>query len=301
MIEEQGATTLSEALRNVPGITLQAGEGGGASNTAGDMFNMRGFNASNSLFVDGVRDDGLISRDVFNLEQVEVFMGPTGSDVGRGTAAGYVNMTTKAPHLGSSNSATFAYGNGDRGRLTADVNCREPWKLQSSWWGKSAFRLNVLWQDGGVPGRDEVEHESRAVAPSLALGLGTPTRVTCVAQIMRQDNLPDYGIPGAAWQEEPLTPTTIQTPRPVDQSQLLRQRRLRLRQGRAGQLHRARRARRQSAPDAAQPDPLQPDASRRRHHARSRTSPPTTRPRTWSPSPDRATSARTRSSRTRPA
>ncbi len=77
VIEAQGATTLSEALRNVPGITLQAGEGGGASNTAGDMFNLRGFNAANSLFVDGVRDDGLISRDVYNLEQVEVFMGPT--------------------------------------------------------------------------------------------------------------------------------------------------------------------------------------------------------------------------------
>ena len=92
-IEQQGATTLSETLRNVPGITLQAGEAGGASNTAGDMFNMRGFNASNSLFVDGVRDDGLVSRDVFNIEQVEVFMGPTGSDVGRGTAAGYVNMS----------------------------------------------------------------------------------------------------------------------------------------------------------------------------------------------------------------
>ena len=98
-MEAQGVTTLSEALRNVPGITLQAGEGGGASSTAGDMFNMRGFNASNSLFVDNVRDDGLVSRDVFNLEQVEVFMGPTGSDVGRGTAAGYVNMQTKTPHL----------------------------------------------------------------------------------------------------------------------------------------------------------------------------------------------------------
>ena len=104
VIEEQGATTLRDALRNVPGITLQAGEGGGASNTAGDMFNMRGFNASNSLFVDGVRDDGLIARDVFNLEQIEVFMGPTGSDVGRGTAAGYVNMQTQdaAPRSGLS-------------------------------------------------------------------------------------------------------------------------------------------------------------------------------------------------------
>jgi catecholate siderophore receptor len=216
-IEQQGATTLSETLRNVPGITLQAGEGGGASNTAGDMFNMRGFNASNSLFVDGVRDDGLVSRDVFNIEQVEVFMGPTGSDVGRGTAAGYVNMTTKVPHLGSSNSATISYGNGNRGRITGDLNFASSGNSES-WWGKSAFRVNALWQDGGVPGRDEVDQKSRAVAPSLAFGLGTPTRLTASAQILRQENLPDYGIPGAAWQEEPLTPTTIQTPGPVEQS-----------------------------------------------------------------------------------
>ncbi len=97
VMEAQGVTTLSEALRNVPGISLQAGEGGGASSTTGDMFNLRGFSANNSLFVDGVRDDGLIARDVFNLEQVEVFLGPTGTDVGRGNAAGYVNMTTKTP------------------------------------------------------------------------------------------------------------------------------------------------------------------------------------------------------------
>ena len=80
------------------------------------MFNMRGFNASNSLFVDGVRDDGLISRDVFNLEQVEVFMGPTGSDVGRGTAAGYINMQSKTPHLGQALLGDVGYGNNDRGR-----------------------------------------------------------------------------------------------------------------------------------------------------------------------------------------
>ena len=216
-IEEQGATTLSETLRNVPGITLQAGEGGGASNTAGDMFNMRGFNASNSLFVDGVRDDGLVSRDVFNLEQVEVFMGPTGSDVGRGTAAGYVNMSTKVPHLGSSNSAMLSYGNSNRARATVDFNVASSGN-SDSWWGKSALRVNALWQDGGVPGRDEVEQESRAIAPSLAFGLGTSTRLTASAQIMRQENLPDYGIPGAAWEEEPLAPTTIQTARPVDQA-----------------------------------------------------------------------------------
>jgi catecholate siderophore receptor len=218
VMDEQGATTLSDALRNVPGITLQAGEGGGSSNTAGDMFNMRGFNASNSLFVDGVRDDGLISRDVFNLEQVEVFLGPTGSDIGRGTAAGYVNMTTKAPHAGTNYSATFSGGTAEQSRLSADANWGQPMDHQGSWASKTAFRLNMLWQDSGVPGRDEVKLESRAVAPSLALGVGTPTRVTLAAQIMRQDNVPDYGIPGAAWLDEPLAPTTARALSPVDQS-----------------------------------------------------------------------------------
>jgi catecholate siderophore receptor len=219
VFEEQGAITLSDVLRNVPGITLQAGEGGGASSTAGDMFNMRGFNASNSLFVDGVRDDGLISRDVFNLEQVEVFLGPTGADVGRGTAAGYVNMQSKAPHMDNRASTLVAFGSADQLRMSADANWATPQTRQESGWlAKSALRLNVLWQDSGVPGRDVVQLESKAVAPSVALGLGTPTRVTLAAQIVRQDNTPDYGIPGAAWREAPLTPTTALAPAPVRQS-----------------------------------------------------------------------------------
>jgi catecholate siderophore receptor len=217
-IAQQGATTLSEALRNVPGITLQAGEGGGASNTAGDMFNMRGFNASNSLFMDGVRDDGLISRDVFNLEQVEVFMGPTGSDVGRGTAAGYINMQSKAPHLGSAYAVSAGYASGDRHRTTVDVNIGRPMTADGGWWSKAGFRLNALWQDGGVPGRKIVENETRAVAPSFALGLGTRTRVTVAGQFVDQDSVPDYGIPGAAWGDRALAPATVRAALPVDQT-----------------------------------------------------------------------------------
>jgi catecholate siderophore receptor len=217
-IEEQGATTLSDVLRNVPGITLQAGEGGGASNTAGDMFNMRGFNASNSLFVDGVRDDGLISRDVFNIEQVEVFMGPTGLDVGRGTAAGYVNMQSKAPHMDTAVSIDASYGTAEQGRMSADFNWGAPASADGRWLSRAGIRLNALWQDGGVPGRDAVDNQTKAIAPSVALGLGTPTRVTLGAHFIRQDNVPDYGIPGAAWDEEPLAPTTVLASRPVEQS-----------------------------------------------------------------------------------
>jgi catecholate siderophore receptor len=219
IIEQQTATTLTEVLRNVPGITLQAGEGGGSSSAAGDQFNMRGFSANNSIFVDNVRDSGLISRDVFNLEQVEVFMGPTGSDVGRGTAAGYVNMQTKRPHLGTTTSVLLTAGSSNQGRVAADFNWGAPaGATGGTWLSKSAIRLNALWQDRGVPGRDEVKNESRAFAPSVALGLETSTRVFASAQVMRQDNTPDYGVPSAAWSENLLAPTVVLTPRPVAQT-----------------------------------------------------------------------------------
>lgn len=218
VMEAQAASTLSEALRNVPGITMQAGEGGGASNTAGDMFNLRGFNAANSLFVDGVRDDGLISRDTFNLEQVEVFMGPTGTDVGRGTAAGYVNMQTKTPRAAAEQSVLLSVGTADQKRATADLNVPVSLGRPSGWLGHSALRLNMLWQDSGTPGRDLVTHESRSAAPSIALGLQTSTRIVASAQVVRQENLPDYGVPGAAWVKSPLAPTTQVATHPVDQT-----------------------------------------------------------------------------------
>jgi catecholate siderophore receptor len=217
-IEEQGATTLTEALRNVPGITLQAGEGGGASNTSGDMFNMRGFSAANSLFVDGVRDDGLISRDVFNLEQLEVFSGPTGSDVGRSNAAGYINLTTKTPQMQAVRGASVALSSGDSARATIDVNQALKLGDRGAFLGNSAVRVNVLWQDGGVEGRAHVVRESRSIAPSIAFGLNTATRLTVSAQIMRQDNLPDYGLPAAASPIGTFASTGTLADAPVDQS-----------------------------------------------------------------------------------
>jgi catecholate siderophore receptor len=215
ILQEQGAVSLSDALRNVPGITMQAGEGGGASSTTGDMFNLRGFNASNSIFVDGVRDDGLMSRNVFNLEQVEVYMGPTGSDVGRGTASGYVNMQTKTPGLRAGYSGTASYDNENQKRGSFDFN--QPVRLgpQGSWFSRAAVRLNSFWQQGGVPGRAVVRAKNRAIAPSVAMGLGTPTRFTFSSQITRQDNTPDYGVSGAAWSAEKLGPNTVIATQPV--------------------------------------------------------------------------------------
>ena len=218
VLAEQGVTTLSEALRNVPGITLQAGEGGGASKTGGDMFNLRGFNASNSIFVDGVRDDGLIGRDVFNLEQVEVFMGPTGSDVGRGTAGGYVNMVTKSPHVDPTYSAQYEFGSANHRRLSTDLGSALPVGTSGGWLTRAAGRMNALWQDSGIPGRDFVKQNRQAIAPAITIGLGTPTRFTLAAEALRQNNIPDYGLPGAAWSRNQLTATTVRAGQAVNQS-----------------------------------------------------------------------------------
>ena len=230
-MEAQGVTTLSEALRNVPGITLQAGEGGGASSTAGDMFNMRGFNASNSLFVDNVRDDGLVSRDVFNLEQVEVFMGPTGSDVGRGTAAGYVNMQTKTPHLPRAGSATLTFGTADqrRGDARPQPAARRS-ATRDSWIGKSAVRLNALWQDSGVAGtrrgreRDARRSRRRSASASARRRASSRRRRCCA-----RTTCPTTAFPAPPGTDSLLAPTTVHADTAGRSEQLLRQPGLRLR------------------------------------------------------------------------
>lgn len=185
VLAQQGAGSLVEALRNTPGITLQLGENGNTS--AGDTFQMRGFSAQTSIFLDGIRDLGAVSRDVFNIEQIDVSRGPAGTDVGRGAAAGYINLASKLPGQTDASSATLSYDSGERVRATADLNR----KLGAT----SAFRINVLAQDGGQMGRKVIEKKTIGVAPSLAFGLGTPTRVYLFSQHTRQDGMPDGAIP----------------------------------------------------------------------------------------------------------
>lgn len=183
-LQEQGAVSLMEALQNTPGITMQLGENGNTS--AGDTFQMRGFSLQTSTFVDGIRDLGAVTRDVFNLEQIEIVKGPSGADTGRGASAGYINLISKLPQLDTITDATVTLGTESRKRATVDANVR----LGDS----TAVRLNAMVQDNGVPGRDFVTKESKAIAPSIAFGLGSPTRLYLFSQHVRQDSTPDGGM-----------------------------------------------------------------------------------------------------------
>jgi len=185
VIEEQGAVTLMEALRNTPGITMQMGENGNTS--AGDTFQLRGFSLQQSTFVDGIRDLGAVTRDIFNLEQIEVVKGAAGAETGRGAASGFLNLVTKQAHLGDENSASVTLGTAERKRATVDLN--------KQLGNESAIRINAMVQDSGVDGRDYVENTGQGLGLSYVTGLGTPTRIHLYSQHIRQKNVPDGGIP----------------------------------------------------------------------------------------------------------
>lgn len=190
LIRDQGATTLTEALRNTPGVgTFFLGENGNTN--TGDSVYMRGFDSSSAIFVDGIRDLGSVSRDVFNIEQVEVVKGPSGTDVGRTSPTGYINLVTKKPKLEDSFTGSIGFGSADFKRGSVDWNK----SLSSANGIGAAFRLNAVTEDAGVAGRDFVKNKRWAIAPSLALGLNSPTRIFLDYLHVKQNNVPDGGVP----------------------------------------------------------------------------------------------------------
>lgn len=93
LMNSQAATTLTDALRNVPGVTIGSAEGG----TIGNNINLNGFSARTDIYLDGMRDRGQYYRDTFALEQVEVLMGPSSMLFGRGSTGGVINQVMKKP------------------------------------------------------------------------------------------------------------------------------------------------------------------------------------------------------------
>lgn len=198
LFNQQGATTLSEALRNSAGVgTFYAGENGNTS--TGDTLYMRGFDTSSSIFVDGVRDLGSVSRDLFNIEQVEVVKGPASTDTGRSAPTGAINLVTKQANLRNTSSGTLSAGSDGQQRANAD------WNLAFGESG-NALRLNAMWQDSDVPGRDRINNSRWGIAPSLGFNLDGATRVILNLLYVKQDNVPDgfvptIGLPG--WTPQP--------------------------------------------------------------------------------------------------
>jgi catecholate siderophore receptor len=186
VLAEQGATTLRDALRNVAGISLAAGEGG----AQGDNLTIRGFTSRNDIFIDGMRDFGSYYRDPFNLEEVEVLKGPSSVTFGRGSTGGVVNQAYKTAELDSFMGATVALGSDRTRRTTVDVN--EPLPMLGD---GAALRLNLLGHASDVADRDVAKNRRFGIAPSLVLGLGSATRYAISYLHQSANDVPDYGVP----------------------------------------------------------------------------------------------------------
>ena len=192
LITGQAATRLEDALRNVPGITLNAGEGA----ARGDTVNIRGFSAFNDFFIDGIRDAAVYTRDIFDADSVEVLEGPSAVLFGRGSTGGAINQVTKAPLLTALENLNSMVGTNDLFRTTGDFNF--PFGTAA------AFRLNVMGESSEMPGADFAKNRRWGIAPALAFGIGEQDSLTFTYLHQHENNVPDNGIPFVAGVPAPV-------------------------------------------------------------------------------------------------
>ncbi|WP_457799037.1 TonB-dependent receptor domain-containing protein [Methylocystis sp. S23] len=186
VLRDKNATNLREIGRSTAGVTLGTGEGG---NAFGDRFFIRGFDARNDIFVDGIRDPGVNVRENFYTEQVEILRGPGSTFAGRGTSGGAINIVTKQANTISDFVDFRALGgfSDQTKRFTLDVN-----KVVSP---ILAVRLNGLFQDANVAGRSFVTDDRNGVAGSVVFKPIEDLTLTAQYTHVYQNGLPDFGVP----------------------------------------------------------------------------------------------------------
>ena len=185
LIEDTQVTTLSDALRTVPGITLGAGEGG---NPNGDRPFIRGYNSESSMYVDGVRNSTSQNREMFAVEQVEVTKGSASAIGGAGTTGGSINMISKVAKKGDSLEGSVGAGTDNYQRITLDGN--------KDFGNGIAARVAVMGHHNEKAGQaDGAEYARVGIAPSITFGLDSDTRATLSYYYLKSDDTPDSGIP----------------------------------------------------------------------------------------------------------
>lgn len=182
-ILEAGKTDLKDILSAQAGITLGTGENG---NAFGDRYIIRGHEARSDVFVDGLRDPGMSTRESFATERVEITKGPSSTFAGRGSSGGAVNSITKKA------SVNYNFGRIDAGigtdeykRLMLDYNL----PLSEN----SAVRLNVLASDEDKPDREDVANKRNGVQLSGVYLPNQALSITADGYYLDAEDVPDLG------------------------------------------------------------------------------------------------------------
>jgi catecholate siderophore receptor len=185
VIEDKAATSLRELARQTPGVTLGFAEGGSAF---GDAIYIRGFNARNQIYVDGLRDFGNGSREVFAIEQVEIYKGPGNVISGNANPGGSVSLVTKAPNERNNfyNLSTM-FGTDHTIRTTADVSQVVGPGL--------AVRGNIMYNENEVAGRDITDDQRWGGFLAVTARPTDAFKITVDYYRLRTDGIPDWGVP----------------------------------------------------------------------------------------------------------
>lgn len=182
VIRDLGAYTFRDLMRTQPGVTLGTGEGG---NAFGDRFFVRGFDTRNDVFVDGVRDPGVGSREVFAIEQVEVLKGPSSTFGGRGTTGAAISLVSKAPVASNFAQINSTVATDDTYRVTLDAN--------QNFGDKFAVRLNAMYHESHVAGRDYVFNDRWGYAVAAEYRPFDGLKLSADYYHLNTDELPDWG------------------------------------------------------------------------------------------------------------
>jgi catecholate siderophore receptor len=185
VLDDKNATTLKQAILSTAGVTLGTGEGG---NAFGDRFFIRGFDARNDVFIDGVRDAGVSVRENFFTEQVEILRGPASSFAGRGTAGGAINIVTKqATTQGNFYNMDTTFGTDQTKRVVLDVNQVISPTL--------AIRAGGLFQDADVAGRSYTTDDRNGGFVAANWKPVDAVKITGNYIHTELTGIPDFGVP----------------------------------------------------------------------------------------------------------
>jgi catecholate siderophore receptor len=185
IIEDKNATTLKQAILSTAGVTLGSGEGG---NAFGDRFFIRGFDARNDVFIDGVRDSGVSVRENFFTDQIEILRGPMSSFAGRGTTGGAINIVTKEAQTDKSfYNMDTTFGTDATKRIVLDVN-----QVISPTF---AVRAGGMFQDAGIAGRNDVTDNRDGGFFATKWTPSDTVKITTDYIHTDLHGIPDFGVP----------------------------------------------------------------------------------------------------------
>ena len=133
VLKDQSVQSIADTIRYVPGVTTSQGEGNR------DAIVFRGNRTTSDLFIDGLRDDVQVYRDLYNTDRVEVLKGPNGMIFGRGGAGGVLNRVTKKAGWDPVKDISVTYGAWNQKRVTGDYGVGLTNDI--------AFRINAVYED----------------------------------------------------------------------------------------------------------------------------------------------------------